>query len=259
MNEKRKAAIRDFDSFGWDGCWRCEHCLAVCPKGAISIFDKQPENSLAPVKAETATAVLDALITNRHSCRRFQDKNVDKKIVCELLSLLANAPNGGNKQLVEFTLIDDKERMECFRKLVYAKMDELAAQGIFAAGFDKSSYDQLKGWEETVRPDMLFCCAPHILIPHAPIGIGEPEQDVTVAGTYFELLCASRGLGCIMMTYPKDVLELMPDIKEMLEIPEDHFIGMILGFGWPEISYARGTQRMTAQERIHRPKLGEDK
>ena len=256
VNDNRKAAIRDFDRFGWNGCWRCEHCLAVCPKGAISIFGKSPENSLEPVKPEDAAPVLDALITNRHSCRRFKDANVEPGIVSDMLSILANVPNGGNKQLVEYTLIDDKERMNRFRRLAYTRMEELAQQGIYAAGFDGPSYDDLKGWEATVRPDMLFCSAPHILIPHAPLGAGEPEQDVMVAGTYFEILCASRGLGCVMMTYPRNVLELMPDIKDMLEIPEDHFIGMIIGFGWPEIRYARGTQRATEPGRIHRPKLG---
>ena len=255
LNDGRKAEIRDFGAFGWDGCWRCEHCLAVCPRGAISIFGKTPEDSLAPVKPETAAPVMDALVTNRHSCRRFQNRNVEPELVRGMLELLANAPNGGNKQLVEFTLIDDKDRMDRFRALACEKMDALAEGGIFAAGFDRPSYEQLKGWEATVRPDMLFCGAPHLLIPHAPLGRGEPKQDVMVASAYFELICASRGLGCVMMTYAKDVLALMPEIGALLEIPEDHFIGMILGFGYPEIRYARGTQRMIAPERIHRPSL----
>ena len=28
-----------------DACFKCQHCFAVCPVGAISIFDKNPENS----------------------------------------------------------------------------------------------------------------------------------------------------------------------------------------------------------------------
>ena len=40
--------MKDFERFGWRGCWGCEHCLAVCPKGAISIFGKKPEDSLPP-------------------------------------------------------------------------------------------------------------------------------------------------------------------------------------------------------------------
>ena len=40
LNAERKCEMDEIDSFGWNGCWKCEHCLAVCPKGAISIFGK---------------------------------------------------------------------------------------------------------------------------------------------------------------------------------------------------------------------------
>jgi nitroreductase len=196
---------------------------------------------------------MDALIANRHSCRRYQKRNVERKIIDDMIARLANAPNGGNKQQVEFTLIDDMEQMDVFRHLAYTEMEKLAAQGIYPEGFDKASYEDMKRWEQTVRPDMLFCGAPHLLVPHAPLGRGEPVQDVLIAGTYFELLCASRGLGAVMLTFPLGVLNCMPGIKAMLEIPEDHYIGMLIGFGYPQIPYARGTQRVIEESRIHRP------
>ena len=120
-------------------------------------------------------------------------------------------------------------------------------------GFDRASYEDMKRWRKTVRPDMLFCGAPHLLIPHAPLGKGEPVQDVLVAGTYFELLCASRGLGAVMLTFPLGALKRMPRIRAMLEIPEDHYTGMFMGFGYPEISYKRGVQKTVDPGRIHRP------
>ena len=252
LNEARKCEMDEIDQFGWWGCWKCEHCLAVCPKGAIGIFGKQPKDSLPPVKAETAAPVLAALIMNRHSCRRFLKKDVAPEIIDGMLQTLGNAPNGGNKQLVEFTLIDDREQMNAFRRLAYSRMEELAAQGIYTEGYDKESYEDLKRWEKTVRPDMLFCDAPYLLIPHAPLGKGEPVEDVNIAAAYFELLCASRGLGCVMMTFPKDTLKLMPYVRALLEIPEYHYVGAFLGFGWPEIRYARGTQRGVEPDRIHR-------
>ena len=64
---------------------------------------------------------------------------------------------------------------------------------------------------------MFFCGAPHILIPHA-----------------------------------LSVLELMPQIRVMLEIPEDHYVGMIIGFGYPQIPYVRGTQRTVERKSVHR-------
>ena len=253
LGTDRRPRIRDFDAFGWDGCWACEHCLAVCPKGAVSILGHAPEDSRPIPDPATAGPVMDALVSGRRSCRRYQDRDVDPALVSSLLDLLADAPNGGNKQLVEFCLIDDRERMGRFRALAYAEMERLAGEGIFPEGFDRASYEQMKGWEATVRPDMLFCGAPHLLIPHAPLGRGEPRQDVLIAGTYFELLCAAHGLGAVLMTFPLAVLDLMPGIRALLGIPEGHFAGMAVGFGWPEIRYARGTQRHVAPERIHRP------
>ncbi len=257
LNENRKAVMEPITGFGWNGCWKCEHCLSVCPKGAISILGHRPEDSLPPVMPEEAATVLDALIAGRHTCRRYLDRNVDRGIIDDMLRHLGNAPNGGNKQQVEFTLLDNKDVTEHFRKRVYARMEALAAQDVFPEGFDRPSYEDMKRWQATVRPDMLFCGAPHLLIPHAPLGRGEPVQDVNIACAYFELLCASRGLGCALLTFPLGVLNTMPEIKALLQIPEDHYIGMILGFGWPEIRYARGSQRGIASERIHRLSFSE--
>jgi hypothetical protein len=58
-----------------------------------------------------------------------------------------------------------------------------------------------------------------------------------------------------MLTFPLGVLNTMPDIKELLQIPKDHYIGMVIGFGYPEISYARGVQKTIGEERIHRLKF----
>ncbi len=258
LNAERKCEMEDIDGFGWNGCWKCEHCLAVCPKGAISIFGKKPEDSIPPVKAEIAEQVMDAIILNRHSCRRFLKKDVPVETIDAMLQALGNAPNGGNKQQVEFTLIDDCDQMNAFRRLAYTEMDRLSDAGVYPAGFDKTSYEDMKRWEKTVRPEMLFCGAPYLLIPHAPLGRGEPVEDVNIAAAYFELLCASRGLGCVMMSFPKDALRNMPEIEALLRIPETHYVGVMLGFGWPEIRYARGTQRGVEEERIHRLRFTED-
>ncbi|WP_443027915.1 hypothetical protein [Stomatobaculum longum] len=28
--------MKSHERFGWRGCWKCQHCLAVCPHGAVS-------------------------------------------------------------------------------------------------------------------------------------------------------------------------------------------------------------------------------
>lgn len=115
LDPEKKVQMRPITEFGWNGCWQCEHCLAVCPTKAISVFGHCPQHSRQPEPVEKSKEVLDALILNRHSCRRYLNKNVDPDIIQDMLDLLANAPNGGNKQQVEFTIIDDKDQMENFR------------------------------------------------------------------------------------------------------------------------------------------------
>lgn len=236
--------------------WAAEDA-SRCARAAFYIWEKTDGRGSVSLRNSDGMAAGSVntvwqSVMNRRSCRRYQKRNVPKTVIEDMLAKLANAPNGGNKQLVEYTLVDDTGQMEYFRNTAYREMERLAAQGIYPEGFGKEAYEDMKRWEKTVRPDMLFCGAPHILIPHAPLGQGEPVQDVIIAGTYFELLCASRGLGTVMMTFPLSVLKLMPEINAMLRIPEDHYTGMIIGFGYPQIPYARGTQRTVEQSRIHR-------
>ena len=57
--------------------------------------------------------------------------------------------------------------------------------------------------------------------------------------------------GSVIMSYPSDVLrELAPEAREMLGIPESHYMKLIVGFGYPEIPYARGTQK--GGHKVHR-------
>jgi nitroreductase len=73
-----------------------------------------------------------------------------------------------------------------------------------------------------------------------------------IATAYFELLANAFGLGTIIMSYSAEVLnQLAPEARKMLNIPSDHYTGLIVGFGYPEIEYARGTQK-DRKRKIHR-------
>lgn len=154
LDEQKKAAHIEIKEFGWDGCWKCQHCLAVCPAGAVSVLEKRPENSLLPPDRNISGSVMDALVVNRRSHRRYLKKNVDRSLIRYMLEILQNAPNGGNKSQVEYTLIDDMEQMDRFRNLVYQRMDQLAAgygyclrvfRTVMQCSRARSCYDELPG------------------------------------------------------------------------------------------------------------------
>ena len=250
-----RPVMKPFERFGWRGCWRCQHCLAVCPQGAISIFGKKPEDSLPPPPPEMGE-YMERLVVNRRSCRRFLDKNVEPKIITNILNAMAAAPTGGNAQGVEYTVIDDKDRLHEIWKAAYAKMDADAKRHIYTHSFSDFYYSKMKESEKSVRKgDLLFCGAPHLFIAHercAGKWAEDSKVNCNIATAYFELLCNAHGLGTTIMSYSAEVLnELAPEARAMLNIPKDHYTGLIVGFGYPEIEYARGVQK-ERKRKIHR-------
>jgi nitroreductase len=247
--------MKPFERFGWRGCWKCEHCLAVCPTGAISIFGKKSEACLPPPDKDMGEQ-MERLVKFRRSCRRYLDKNVDPAIISRILSALENAPTGGNSCNVEYTVIDDKERVKQIWNAAYPVMDSDARRGIYTTSFSDFYYKKMKESEKTVRKgDLLFCGAPHLFIAHERCAgkWGEDSKvNCIIATAYFELLANAFGLGTIIMSYSAEVLnQLAPEARKMLNIPSDHYTGLIVGFGYPEIEYARGTQK-DRKRKIHR-------
>ena len=206
--------MKPFERYGWRGCWRCQHCLAVCPVGAISIFGKRPENSLPPPPAEMGE-YMERLVVNRRSCRRFLDKNVDPTIISGMLAAMCAAPTGGNSCNVEYTVIDDKDRVREIWTAAYSKMESDAKKHIYTHSFSDFYYGKMKESEKAVRKDdLLFCGAPHLFIAHercAGKWAEDSKVNCIIATAYFELLCNAHGLGTTIMSYPAEVLnELAP-------------------------------------------------
>ena len=139
-----------FERFGWRGCWRCEHCLAVCPVGAISIFGKTPEMSLPPAPAETGE-YLERLVANRRSCRRYRDEDVNPAIIDRILTAMQNVPAGGNARTGE----GPETAGTCRTSLALA--DACQARGQ-ASGrkWGKGRLWQTRIWESTRRNSDLF-------------------------------------------------------------------------------------------------------
>lgn len=199
---------------------------------------------------------MERLVVNRRSCRRFLDENVEPKIITNILNAMAAAPTGGNAQGVEYTVIDDKDRLHEIWKAAYAKMDADAKRHIYTHSFSDFYYSKMKESEKTVRKgDLLFCGAPHLFIAHercAGKWAEDSKVNCNIATAYFELLCNAHGLGTTIMSYSAEVLnELAPEARAMLNIPKDHYTGLIVGFGYPEIEYARGVQK-ERKRKIHR-------
>ena len=219
------------DTFGWFACWKCEHCIAACPTGAISMFGVGAEDVL-PRPSDAIMEDLPRLISFRRTCRAFRPENVDKAIIDRILDTLQNAPTGGNNMDVELTVVESREFME--------KMWEKA----FSAPIDYRRFPETE--PEASRSALTLYGAPHLFIAHKVAEErcrDERISDVNIATAYFELLCNAFGLGTVMTNYALGVPEKNPEIRAMLGIPEDHYMALIVGFGYPMYPYERGVHK----------------
>lgn len=254
MNEHKKPSLKPVKSMDWYGCWGCQHCLTVCPNGAISVLGKKPENSL-PLPSDAISEDLERLVCSRRSCRHYKDENVDPELLNELLAALEATPTGGNKQKMEFTVIDDRAELDKLRKMICEGVKDLKKQGIYPYSWDEESYGIMEArGPQAMNGDIYFCSAPHIIIPHMPKKFGSAAVEVGITLAYFELLCESKGLGCVYLGFPMNVMKLLPDVWAKLGIPEDHFVATAMGFGYPKFDYARGAQK-SGKQAIHRLKF----
>jgi nitroreductase/NAD-dependent dihydropyrimidine dehydrogenase PreA subunit len=225
----------------WNMCWECHRCLAYCSTGALSICGKNANDSI-PASEMASGQQLDALILNRRSCRNYKKENVDKNLLDHIFKIAGTLPTGSCNQLVEFTVIDDKEVMKRFRETFYQELFQQMDKGIFPHRFTLEDMEMIKGHYDRGN-EIVFRGAPHIIFPHAPLNKGEWIVDTAIGLTYLELLMAAHGLGAIILSLIWAGLEITPKSKAMLGIPENHYLQVALAFGNPEIKPKRGVQR----------------
>lgn len=92
-------------------CLKCQHCLAICPQGAISILDKNPQDSIAVRDFVNADDML-GLIKTRRSCRHFKQENLPQDTLDNLKNMLNWIPTGCNFRGLHFSVVEDINAMD---------------------------------------------------------------------------------------------------------------------------------------------------
>ena len=220
-------------------CIKCQHCLAICPDAAISILGKIPEDSVSTSDMPSAKQV-ETLIRTRRTVRQFKKEDIEPELLDNILKVTANCPSGENKRDLLFTVIDKRKDMEMFISAAYDLIEariqnktlpeEFGIYGLFLKRF-KAGHD------------IIFRNAPHLMLVSSPKENATPTADSYIAMSYFELYAATNGIGTVWLGFLAHMFEFMPEIKKLLNLPEDHETPYAMLFGKPKIKYPRGVQR----------------
>lgn len=224
-----------------ENCIRCQHCLAICPAAAVSIFGRDPANSL-PLTARSFPKLdkMINLVRGRRSVRRYRDANVDPDLLQQLLAALGNVPTAVNRMALTFAVIDDKDVMQRFRVKTLKALAEAIKAGRVPA---QHAYlmQAVPAWFDQ-KVDVIFRGAPHLLAVSADPASVCPQEDVNLALAYFELMAQSAGWGTVWCGLAKMTMELLPELKQDMGITPGHYYYTML-FGVPAVRYARTVQR----------------
>ena len=228
--EEKHPVMVDQTKFGWQGCWRCQHCLAICPTGAITVLGVSPDE----VSEKPDPAIgdeLSKLMKYRRSCRDFKKEDVDATTIDAILEAVSVVPTGGNNQRLDFTVVYSREAMKKVYGAVFGNNRQLS----FLEEENEDDLSSLRIYD-----------APHLFIAHKEIGERFRDGDlveINLATAYFELLANAYGLGTVISTYSAELLSKNKEVMRMLEIPENHRFMTVVGFGYPKYEYARGIRK----------------
>lgn len=225
-----------------ENCIACQHCLAVCPVGAVSVLGHEPANSISLGGFSPDPRQLDLLVRGRRSFRRFKPEPVDPEVIRELLTLAAYAPTGVNDRRRRFSVIMEREAMAQFRQECAVALAAAVAAGKLPEAVSWLG-DLARDWLER-GSDGIFRNAPHVVVVTTPKDTPCVGQDAVIALSYFDLLAQARGVGTVWAGLLYWVLEVAaPELKARLGIPKDHAYGYAMLFGMPAFKYARTVQR----------------
>lgn len=219
-------------------CMKCQHCLAICPVGAISIFGKNPEKSNKCDNFPQSEQVLN-LIQSRRSFRDYRQENLDSDRLEKLKDMLKYAPTGRNIHKLHFSIIDDIEVMNDFRTTTYDKVKKVLASP--CGNLISKKFGRYKKAIENGK-DLLFRGAPHMIVVSAPPEQSCAEQDGVIALSYFELYAQNLGVGTVWCGLVQACLKAFPELCEYINIPKGYRPIYVMLFGATDLKYTRTVQ-----------------
>ncbi|NVM27526.1 MAG: nitroreductase family protein [Candidatus Helarchaeota archaeon] len=246
-------------------CMECGHCVAVCPVNAIKL-KKFPLDQVIEISKDFKIPSYDSLMNSimaRRSVRQFKKDPVPEDLWNKLLEAGRYSPTGHNDQLVHFTIVRNQERLKQFSDEVTQGFIDLVA--LYK---DKSKFKEFK---KTI-PKPALNILKDLIIPGFPIMLKGMEQgedfwrwngeliiihaskktttlieDCSIAASHIMLAAKLLGLGTCSLGIATFALNVVENVKKLVNLPKHHIVGYTLAVGIPQVKYYRIPPRQPAK------------
>ncbi len=221
----------------WKLCIDCGHCVAICPTGAMHQRAMSPEDC-EPIDIHLVPQwdKVKQYLTSRRSVRTFIKKPIEKEKVEQLLDVARYAPNGANRQVIQWIVINDKEKVHKiaemtidWMKIIKEKNPALYAEAnleVFVSAWD--------GHEDRISRG-----APCIIMATAPKDERTAPPAAMIAIAQIQVTAPALGLGTTFTGSINTAAQGYPPMIEMLGIPEGYIPFGTFVIGYPAERYLR--------------------
>jgi len=219
----------------WDLCIDCGHCVAICPKGAMHQRSMGPEDC-EPIdnKLILKRDQVGQFLMSRRSIRSYMNKPVEKENILQLLDIARYAPNGANRQIIRWLVINDPAEV---RRIAEMTIDWMKA----VKEKNPALYQEAK-LELFVEPwdagqDRISRGAPCIIMAYAKKDERTAPPAAMIAIHQIQLAAPAFGLGTTFTGSINTASQSYLPLVELLGLPEGNIAHGTFVMGYPAEKY----------------------
>lgn len=202
-------------------CVQCFHCMALCPVQAIEIEGCSYSSMLQAKPCNISREDMSRYLKNRRSIRNYSEELIPDDVFSELLNTAQWKSSAHNQHTVKWKIIRGKNLVKWLADEVIHLIEQDPRFGELVESYRNGN-------------DPITRNASHILMAYLPCNSILPTEDGTIAMSYVEIMAPSFGLGACWSGYLTIIAQLIPEVKTLLEIPEDHTLAASLLIGYPD-------------------------
>ncbi len=221
----------------WDLCIDCGHCVAICPTGAMH------QRSMGPEDCEEIDIHLipkwdrvRQYLISRRSIRGYINKPIEKDKILELLDVARYAPNGANRQIIRWLVINDPAEVHRIAGMTIDWMKDVKEKN--TALYQEAKMELfVEPWE--LGQDRISRGAPCIIVAYAPKDERTAPPAAMIAIHQIQLGAPALGLGTTFTGSINTGGQAYPSLIEALGLPEGYIPYGTFVIGYPTEKYLR--------------------
>ena len=222
---------------GWDLCIDCGHCVAICPTGAMH------QRSMGPDDCEEIDIHLipkwdrvRQYLISRRSIRGYIRKPIEQEKILQLLDVARYAPNGANRQVIHWVVINDPAKVHRMAEMTIEWMK--AVKDKAPALYEEAKLEVfVEAWDG--GQDRISRGAPCIIMACAPKDERTAPPAAMIAIHQIQLAAPGLGLGTTFTGSINTAAQGYPPLVEMLGLPEGYIPHATCVIGYPAEKYQR--------------------